>query len=349
MANKFEKYAHDLALAAATGRRASLVTLAHPFIKSANPTLSELLKDPTVQRYLIGGLGGAGLGAIIGSLQPGRRARKALNYGVMGGLGGLGLAHLLGSSVFNGTGTPDTKTPAAQGPVGQAVNEVINTAPHVPQAAVTPYSELPAIQENITGGTVPGVDAAARAFDQAIRNDPLLAKSTPAAMAGFGVAGAAAGNYAGRRLSTAATNYADRSTAQAVRSFNAKPSHGGFLGGAGNKPIITPQELTDNALRQQIRGDARTKYPKDIVFGSDRNADLRQSYFSNELAAQQKRRADLTRAREFDANQLKFRNTGFRRGLGLLGLGIRLGAPLAGLFGGMRAPAAVTDVVTDNW
>lgn len=96
MAHALEKYAHDLALAATTGNREPLVSVAQPFMKTANPDLAALLKDPTVQRYLLGGLGGAGLGALIGYMQPNKKKRNALSYGLMGGLGGLGLAHLMG-------------------------------------------------------------------------------------------------------------------------------------------------------------------------------------------------------------------------------------------------------------
>lgn len=46
-------------------------------------------------RYAVGGLGGAGLGALVGAMQPRKKGRNALYYGTMGGLGGLGLAGLV--------------------------------------------------------------------------------------------------------------------------------------------------------------------------------------------------------------------------------------------------------------
>lgn len=114
MSTTFEKYAQELALAATTGERAPLVRVAQPFTKAANVDLAALLKDPTVQRYLLGGLGGAGLGALIGSMQPQKKKRNALMYGLMGGAGGLGLAHLLGSGLGAPTAENTDKPIAAQ-------------------------------------------------------------------------------------------------------------------------------------------------------------------------------------------------------------------------------------------
>jgi hypothetical protein len=69
-----------------------------------NPTAQrylESLRDPTAQRYLVGGLGGAALGAGIGALQPQRKSRNALLYGLLGGVGGLSAAHLTSGLTTN--------------------------------------------------------------------------------------------------------------------------------------------------------------------------------------------------------------------------------------------------------
>jgi hypothetical protein len=95
MSVDFEKCADDLAQAA-FGDRERLLAVAKPFTKAAETDWAAMLKDPTVQRYLLGGLGGAGLGALVGSLQSRNKKRNALMYGLMGGAGGLGLAHLAG-------------------------------------------------------------------------------------------------------------------------------------------------------------------------------------------------------------------------------------------------------------
>jgi len=130
----FEKYAQALATAAVTGQRADLEATTRPFVKAANPgigaALQTALKDPTTQRYLLGGVGGLGLGALVGAMQPNRKRRNALNYGLMGGLGGLGMAHLMGYAGGSG-GTP---------PVGQqTANETIAAAR---AAGMSPYEYL---------------------------------------------------------------------------------------------------------------------------------------------------------------------------------------------------------------
>lgn len=107
MSTEFEKYAQELALAATTGNKEPLVSVAQPFTKAANTDLAALLKDPTVQRYLLGGLGGAGLGALVGAMQPQKKKRNALMYGLMGGAGGLGLAHLLSAMPRSTGGNPN--------------------------------------------------------------------------------------------------------------------------------------------------------------------------------------------------------------------------------------------------
>lgn len=49
---------------------------------------------PEIERYLLNGLLGAGVGVGLGALQPEKKTRNILYYGALGGLGGLGLSKL---------------------------------------------------------------------------------------------------------------------------------------------------------------------------------------------------------------------------------------------------------------
>jgi hypothetical protein len=76
--------------------------------------ITKFLSTPA-GKYMLGGVGGAGLGALAGAMQPKRKGRNALYYGALGGLGGLGLA-----AVANNYGAHPPKQPA---PVPQPSNE----------------------------------------------------------------------------------------------------------------------------------------------------------------------------------------------------------------------------------
>lgn len=191
-----EKYAQDLAIAATSGKKESLVAVVQPFTKHANRTLSELLKDPTVQRYLMGGLGGAGLGALIGYMQPDRKKRKALNYGLMGGLGGLGLAHLLAGGV-GGQSAASNSSPAAPTTAEKVVDSVAQTAPHVPEKLITPMTDLPDYQP--VGNVL--LDAPGNAGQIIRDNIPRINEQSPLAT----VAGAVPGYMGGKRLGNRAS------------------------------------------------------------------------------------------------------------------------------------------------
>lgn len=117
----FEKYAADLAqLAVSRHEQPGLVKQALGY-----EDVTKFLNSQT-GRYVAGGLGGAGLGALVGAMQPRKKGRNALYYGAMGGLGGLGLAGL----VNHYYGQP--KTPAGPAPTKteyQAMFDNPNTTP----------------------------------------------------------------------------------------------------------------------------------------------------------------------------------------------------------------------------
>lgn len=100
---EFEKVAKQLAVCAVTRDTKELGHIKQAAGFDLN-SIGQYLNTPG-GRYALGGLGGAGLGALVGAMQPKRKGRNALYYGALGGLGGLGLAHLYNSA--GGGAKPD--------------------------------------------------------------------------------------------------------------------------------------------------------------------------------------------------------------------------------------------------
>lgn len=75
-----EKLAHSLARLAVTGER--------PTMEKSALTVAEALANPYVRNGLIG----AGAGGVVGLLQPKRKLRDVLTYGLLGATAGTGLA-----------------------------------------------------------------------------------------------------------------------------------------------------------------------------------------------------------------------------------------------------------------
>lgn len=118
---EFEKVAKQLAVSAVTRDTKELGHIKQAAGFDFN-SVGQYLNTPG-GRYALGGLGGAGLGALVGAMQPKRKGRNALYYGALGGLGGLGLAHLYNSAgAGRGEDKPGQKpaTPAAGAPTAAA-------------------------------------------------------------------------------------------------------------------------------------------------------------------------------------------------------------------------------------
>jgi hypothetical protein len=135
--NDFEKLAGQLARSAVTGETLpeNLVQIKAAFVGSP------------AGRYLLGGLGGAGIGALIGATQGRNKKRNALYYGTLGGLGGLGLAHFMNSGNSAVPATP-AASPAAQSaappPSAAAALNTPETAAVAPKPAALLNSSPPA-------------------------------------------------------------------------------------------------------------------------------------------------------------------------------------------------------------
>lgn len=88
MATDFQKLARCLADMAVNQRNGGIEKRSYGFY--------DFLAEP-YGKYVLGGLGGVGVGALLGALQPEeeKRQRNMLFYGGLGGLTGLGLAHAL--------------------------------------------------------------------------------------------------------------------------------------------------------------------------------------------------------------------------------------------------------------
>ena len=75
------------------------------------------LADPYVRNALMG----AGAGGLIGLMQPKRKLRNMLSYGLVGGLGGAGLTAGVNAMTGKGVVPPAGDVPATVGPAGAAL------------------------------------------------------------------------------------------------------------------------------------------------------------------------------------------------------------------------------------
>ena len=109
----FEKIANQLARVAVVGDE-----LPAEIVQIKNAANNE------ITRYLLGGLGGAGIGALVGATQAKNKKRNALYYGTLGGLGGLGLAHVINSA--NTTNNPAAAGDTATSPQTKELQTELN-------------------------------------------------------------------------------------------------------------------------------------------------------------------------------------------------------------------------------
>lgn len=140
---EFEKIAKQLAVSAVTRDTTELGHIKRAAGFDLN-SIGQYINTPA-GRYALGGLGGAGIGALVGAMQPKRKGRNALYYGALGGLGGLGLAHLYNSA--GGKPAPaekkeDAAVPPPVAPTTAAITP--ETAATAPKPPVLPAVQPPA-------------------------------------------------------------------------------------------------------------------------------------------------------------------------------------------------------------
>jgi hypothetical protein len=140
-ANTLNDLASSLAVLSVTGDRAPLEKAAADYLKQAD-LMQQLqgygnqaadyakglyaqaqphLADPYVRNSLIG----LGAGGLVGMMQPKRKLRSALTYGLVGGLGGLGLAHALNGGQLPAGGGGNAAASADRAARVQAANTAI--------------------------------------------------------------------------------------------------------------------------------------------------------------------------------------------------------------------------------
>lgn len=325
----FAQAAEKLAQAAVCGERGGLAEVAAPFVKQADG-LMDALRDPQVQRYLLGGLGGGALGAALGAAQPDKEKRKRnmLYYGAFGGLGGLGLAHLAGSAVpaapaGNGSSAAEV---AARNDKHKADVDKITTEEYVKHA--------PGIAEKAVGGLLGGV-AGNRLVGRPVASGiGVLQRKVDKTLADWRMRSLQ--QQTGRYQSTRKTNEnqfqktlagVDQTNADALLAARQQGQKGiSALQALGMDPAVARQQLKERlaALTAQHRAQV------DSLRGSHNSA-------QEALRSQ----AALAHAR---TGSRSFGRRPIRRGLGWLGNAAQVVIPAATTYlGGAKAPEAITN------
>jgi hypothetical protein len=283
--------------------------------KTAGNDLSSFLGSDA-GRYLIGGLGGAGAGALLGAAQPdkGKRRRNMMYYGALGGIGGLGLAHLTNS--FAGGGAAANEPPAAraarvrQESAAAGNAELVNNFP----------------TNSVASGAAGGV--AGRYVGKPV-SDALGAAKKPITRSL---------DAAENRARAALTAKQTAAVAGLDDPFKAKllatqQQHAVDLADATAKAHAA-QRLTGVPAQRAI--DALTAQHKAQINGMQ----------SAHSAARDAVQAPHAAAQARLGNQFKWRTRGNLGVLGLLQAAARIGAPVAGTVGGFHAPAALQQYIS---
>lgn len=318
----FEKVAGQLARCAVT-RDAAEVGHIKQAVGYTDQAL-QYLSSPA-GKYLLGGLGGAGVGALIGATQPKRKGRNALYYGTMGGLGGLGLAHLINSA---GGKTPSTTDSTKPG-----------TTP-----STTPGTSQGAAAANAAKRKA---EASAAATTELLDNFPV---ANTASAAGAGVA---ANRLVGRPVAeaieqsaarrTTALNDAHKIEAQKIQAQNAMKSK--RVADAFNRQLDAVGKRNTAALANTAvkarAAEAITGVPASAAIAQLKAQQAAQNVRMNKKydAAQQRMSKAHTAAEA--AYGAKFKAKLGRRNalLNAINLVVRAGVPAAATYGGFQAPA----------
>jgi hypothetical protein len=306
------------------GQLAEIATSAD-FEKTAAGGVSDFLRSDA-GRYLIGGLGGAGAGAILGAAQPDKEKRKRnmLYYGTLGGLGGLGVAHLTNSLAAPQTSPGPAPGSAAAAKQQKAVSDAAATDAFTTHLSDKGPGVLAQQGAGMAGGYVGGrigapiadaTAASATKHTQALTSAQALAARKM--QAGNQTARENVTELFGKKMTGI-----EQRQARALADAAAKARAAQALTGV-------PAHLTIDKLKAQQAAEIALK-TKNYRSGLDR---LR----SGQSAAEAANAANFTR-------QMKNRG----RGLGALGLLLRYGPLAAGYAGGTQLPAALSPTAPDT-
>lgn len=280
----FEKVATRLALCAVTRDTTELGHIKQAAGFDLN-SIGQYLNTPG-GRYALGGLGGAGLGALVGAMQPKRKGRNSLYYGALGGLGGLGLAHVYNSA--GGTPAPamttETPTPGTDNanttPSAAAVSTFLDDVSK-PTAAGTQAPEL-------TGQLIHDIPTQAAHHAQQL---PGMEGISPIAQAGGGAVGlVAAQRYVAPQIHRRAASIAQRlneahnrslATANAARDAQPRISYQNRLQALQNRP-----GLNTRTYSRAVRG-----------LKADMNAELARARVENAALLERAATSNARRAR----------------------------------------------------
>lgn len=164
-------YADQLAVCAVTGNKTELVKVAAEYTKSAAFDMSQLgsqisgglqnaWNTPALRNAMIG----VGAGGLVGMLQPKRKFRNALQYGLLGGLGGLGYSAISGDLGKLMDSKKDATPPAAPAaaPAAGSLPPVAPAADPTKPVAAAPGSPEEARDVALANADSPNARLAAR-------------------------------------------------------------------------------------------------------------------------------------------------------------------------------------------
>lgn len=295
------------------GRLAKIATSAD-FEKTAFPNVSEFLGSDA-GRYLMGGVGGAVAGGVLGATQPdkAKRKRNMLYYGTLGGLGGLGVAHLANS--FNGppAGPLSGDDQKAQSDAAASAAFTESLTKNAPGALMRHGTGL---TTGLAANRYIGAPIAKVTADSAAKHTQALTDQQARA-----VSGTRASNLAASKDMTAAFKQQQLELGQRQAWRRARTSANAASLKALNLPVPPEHDIAKLKARQAATIARQTK---NYTAGLDR---LRSGHAAAELA---------------DAAKFTKGMKGRGRALSALNLLLQVAPAATAYYGGTKLPAAIS-------
>lgn len=295
------------------GRLAEIATSAD-FEKTAFPNVSEFLGSDA-GRYLMGGVGGAVAGGVLGATQPDKEKRKRnmLYYGTLGGLGGLGVAHLANS--FNGppAGPITDKQRKIESDAAASAAFTTSLTDNAPGALMRHGTGLTtglAANRYIGAPIAKGTAAAAAKHTQALTDQQARA-----------VSGTRASNLAASKDMTAAFKQQQLELGQRQAQRRARMASNADVFKAFKQPVPLKYDIDQLKARQAAATALKTK-----------TYNTRASSMASGQAA-----AELADAAKFTKGM-----KGRGRALSALNLLLQVAPAAAAYYGGTKLPAAIS-------